>query len=346
MAYASVNGVELYYDEFGSGDQVVICASGGDFKHPDPDVWPYYMASYGYHLYTVTLRGHWKSTHITEDYGKEWYNIWADDIYEFGKLVGAKRFVYMGLSHGSGVGWHLADRHPEVLKSFIAIVCGPHYLCGDLNEKQTSFARERTIQAADDPELKLQLIKEQEPDWSRIPPERLEEEKRRWQEHYEGWMEMSPEEMRLRPRIAFAWIDTEEELMDYFAIGQCTPGVIAVNTATFIGQKQRGIAGGILATLGVVFPSLVIISLLAGVITTFSHLAWVQHAFGGVRVCVCILILNAVVKLYKKAVIDGPTLLVFLAVALGSYLTPLSPVLFVLAAAVVGIALKNMGVKK
>ena len=139
---------------------------------------------------------------------------------------------------------------------------------------------------------------------------------------------------------------TEEELMDYFAIGQCTPGVIAVNTATFIGQKQRGIAGGILATLGVVFPSLVIISLLAGVITTFSHLTWVQHAFGGVRVCVCILILNAVVKLYKKAVIDGPTLLVFLAVALGSYFTPLSPVLFVLAAAVVGIALKNMGVKK
>ena len=95
-----------------------------------------------------------------------------------------------------------------------------------------------------------------------------------------------------------------------------------------------------------VFPSLVIISLLAGVITTFSHLTWVQHAFGGVRVCVCILILNAVVKLYKKAVVDAPTLLVFLAVALGSYFTPLSPVLFVLAAAVVGIALKNMGVKK
>ena len=100
---------------------------------------------------------------------------------------------------------------------------------------------------------------------------------------------------------------TEEELMDYFAIGQCTPGIIAVNTATFIGQKQRGILGGILSTLGVVFPSLVIISLLAGVITVFSHLAWVQHAFGGIRVCVCILILNAVVKLLKKAVLDAPT---------------------------------------
>ena len=140
---------------------------------------------------------------------------------------------------------------------------------------------------------------------------------------------------------------TEEELMDYFAIGQCTPGVIAVNTATFIGQKNKGVPGGILATLGVVFPSLVIISLLAGVITAFSHLAWVSHAFGGIRVCVCILILNAVVRLFKKAVIDAPTMVIFLAVALGSYfLTFLSPVVFVLAAALVGILLKNLGVKK
>ena len=75
---------------------------------------------------------------------------------------------------------------------------------------------------------------------------------------------------------------TEEELMDYFAIGQCTPGIIAVNTATFIGQKLRGVVGGITATLGVVFPSLVIISLLAGLITSFSHLTWVQDAFSGV----------------------------------------------------------------
>ena len=139
---------------------------------------------------------------------------------------------------------------------------------------------------------------------------------------------------------------TEEELTDYFAIGQCTPGIIAVNTATFIGQKTRGVGGGIIATLGVAFPSLIIISLLAGVITAFSHLAWVAHAFGGVRVCVCVLILNAVVKLFKKAVIDAPTAVIFLAVGLGSFFTPLSPVIFVLAAAVAGILLKNLGVKK
>ena len=141
------------------------------------------------------------------------------------------------------------------------------------------------------------------------------------------------------------WV-TEEELMDYFAIGQCTPGIIAVNTATFIGQKLKGVAGGILATLGVVFPSLVIISLLAGMIEAFSHIAWVQHAFGGIRICVCVLILNAVVKLLKKAVVDKVTLAIFAVVMLGAYFTSVSPVVFVLIAAVIGIALKTMGGKK
>ena len=139
---------------------------------------------------------------------------------------------------------------------------------------------------------------------------------------------------------------TEEELMDYYAIGQCTPGVIAVNTATFIGQRLNGTFGAIFATLGVVFPSLVIISLLAGVIEAFSHLVWVQNAFGGIRVCVCVLIANAVVKLFKKAVVDVPTIIIFLLVALGSIFLPLSPVIFVLLAAVIGILLKVIGGKK
>ena len=134
----------------------------------------------------------------------------------------------------------------------------------------------------------------------------------------------------------------EEELMDYFALGQCTPGIIAVNVATFIGQKLSGILGGIIATLGVAFPSVVIISMLAGVIEAFSHITWVQHAFGGIRICVCILILNAVVKLLQKAVIDKITFVLFLAVALGSYFTPLSPVIFVVIAAVIGLIVKSL----
>ena len=93
---------------------------------------------------------------------------------------------------------------------------------------------------------------------------------------------------------------TDEELTDYFAVGQCTPGIIAVNTATFIGQKYGGVAGGIVATLGVVFPSVVIISILAGLISNFADLAWVKNAFAGIQVCVCVLIFNAVLKLLKS----------------------------------------------
>lgn len=133
---------------------------------------------------------------------------------------------------------------------------------------------------------------------------------------------------------------TDEELVDYFAIGQCTPGIIAVNTATFVGQKQAGILGGIAATLGIVFPSLVIITALAGVINSFSHLAWVQHAFAGIRVCVCVLIFNAVVKLWKKSVVDKKTLALYAVILLASLLTDLSPVIFVLFAAVSGIVLQ------
>ena len=140
------------------------------------------------------------------------------------------------------------------------------------------------------------------------------------------------------------WV-TEEEIMDYYAIGQCTPGIIAVNTATFIGQKKQGIAGGIMATLGVVFPSVVIISVLAGLITNFSHLVWVQIAFAGIQVCVCVLIFNAVMKLLKKSVVDKRTAAIFAVVLVGSVFLRISPAWFVIAAAVTGILLKNLEVK-
>ena len=138
---------------------------------------------------------------------------------------------------------------------------------------------------------------------------------------------------------------TEEEIMDYYAIGQCTPGIIAVNTATFVGQSTAGIAGGIFATLGVVFPSLIIITLIAAFLQNFAELAVVQYAFSGIRVCVCVLIFNAVVKLWKKSVVDKKTLVIFIAVFLGSALTDLSPILFVIISGVAGIIIKNMEVK-
>ncbi len=135
---------------------------------------------------------------------------------------------------------------------------------------------------------------------------------------------------------------TNEELMDYYAIGQCTPGIIAVNTATFIGNKTRGVTGGIVATLGVVFPSLVIITIIAAFISNFADLAIVRHAFAGIRVCVFVLILNAVVKLGKSSIKDAVTLGIFLVVLVGSLLLDVSPIIFVLFAAVIGILAQVM----
>ncbi len=95
---------------------------------------------------------------------------------------------------------------------------------------------------------------------------------------------------------------TQEEILNYFAIGQCTPGVIAVNTATFVGYKTKGSIGGIVATLGVVAPSLVIITVIAMVLQNFMDIVWVQNAFAGIRVAVCALITASVIKLVKTNV--------------------------------------------
>lgn len=138
---------------------------------------------------------------------------------------------------------------------------------------------------------------------------------------------------------------TEEELTDYFAIGQCTPGIIAVNTATFIGYKHRGLAGALSATFGVVVPSLVIITIIAAFLQNFADYPIVQDAFAGIRVCVCVLILRAVEKLWKKSVIDRPALVICLAVFLASAFLDLAPVPLVLLSGIAGIVIKSLSAK-
>ena len=138
---------------------------------------------------------------------------------------------------------------------------------------------------------------------------------------------------------------SSEELMDYYAVGQCTPGVIAVNTATFIGYKVAGPVGGVVATLGVVFPSLVIITVIAGVLTHFADIPAVKSAFAAIRVCVCVLIFNAVLKLWKGAVKDKAGLCLFLLVFILSIFLDISPVFYVLFCAVAGILFTRWGVR-
>ena len=107
---------------------------------------------------------------------------------------------------------------------------------------------------------------------------------------------------------------TEEELTDYFAVGQCTPGIIAVNTATFIGYKHKGVPGGILTTLGVVFPSLVIITAIAAFLSNFADIPVVQHALAGINAAVVALIAASVLKLGKSTLKNGAAIAIFLCV--------------------------------
>ena len=143
----------------------------------------------------------------------------------------------------------------------------------------------------------------------------------------------------------YGWA-TEDELMDYFAIGQCTPGIIAVNTATFVGYKTKGIPGAIASTLGVITPSMIIITIIAACLQNFADLAVVKHAFNGIRAAVCVLIFNAVTKLAKKSVVDKITLIICIAVLALSFFTEVSPVIIIVLAGCAGYIAKRLSGKE
>lgn len=129
---------------------------------------------------------------------------------------------------------------------------------------------------------------------------------------------------------------TEEELADYYAIGQCTPGVIAVNTSTFVGYKRGGIPGAIAGSLGMVSPSIVIITIISLFLNNIAEYPAVQHALAGIRAAVCVLIFSAVLKLAKKSVKDGFSIIMFLIILLAASFIDVSPAWFVLVAGFAG----------
>lgn len=135
---------------------------------------------------------------------------------------------------------------------------------------------------------------------------------------------------------------TMEEIMDYFAVGQCTPGIIAVNTATFIGFKRKGIPGGIFATLGVVTPSILIITALASVLQLIAGNEIAESAFRGISVAVCALIIQAILKLIKTGIKDALTLGVAIGAFIAMFFLDASPIIVILVAAVIGVLSKRI----
>ena len=118
---------------------------------------------------------------------------------------------------------------------------------------------------------------------------------------------------------------TTQDLTDYFAIGQCTPGLIALNVSTFIGNRRKGIPGAIAATVGFVTVPIVIILIIATFLQGFADYPVVQNAFAGIRVCVCVLIVQAVLRLWNKSVVDKTTLILYLGVFLMTALSGVLP---------------------
>ena len=138
------------------------------------------------------------------------------------------------------------------------------------------------------------------------------------------------------------WV-TEDEILDYYAVGQCTPGIIAVNVATFVGYKRKGIIGGIFSTLGMISPSLIIVSILAHFLNQFLSNQYVAHAVGGIKIIVCALMLNTVITMAKKTVNGWLTAIICLVAFALSVFTPVPTVLIVIIAGVLGVILYKAG---
>lgn len=141
------------------------------------------------------------------------------------------------------------------------------------------------------------------------------------------------------------WVTTDE-LMDYFAIGQCTPGIIALNVSTFIGKKRHGIAGAAASTLGFLTCPIIIILVIAAFLTNFADIPLVQNAFAGIRVCVCVLILEAVIRLWKKSIPDWIAFVIYAVIFLLMVFSSLLPVkipaaVLVVAAGIAGILIRG-----
>lgn len=132
------------------------------------------------------------------------------------------------------------------------------------------------------------------------------------------------------------WV-TKDTLLDYFAIGQATPGIIAVNVATFLGYSRAGILGAIIATLGVVTPSIIIISIIAKFLSGFSENITVKKALAGINVVVAALLTKVLWGFRKKIFSSILAFILFLLAFLGVAFFNVNTILIVVASIFIGL---------
>lgn len=137
------------------------------------------------------------------------------------------------------------------------------------------------------------------------------------------------------------WLE-EKYIYDYYAIGQSTPGIIAVNTATMTGYSLQGFKGGLAATVGFISPSIIIITLIASFFKRFQEINLFQHAFNAVQIAVIALIIDIVVKMWQKSDKTKFSLLIFITAFISLAFFAVSPVFVILISAALGITIQHL----
>jgi len=216
MPIAKLKDVELYYDEYGSGDRYLLSAQQ---FHSRIASYTIELANrHGFHVFNIQIRGYGKSSPVYEDYGERWYNVWAQDVVDFADAMGIDKFFYTGVSHGAGIGWYLCCYHPERIRAFISVVGGPHR---KIPGEETSPARMATIRAAQSRETWEKYVAGLVDKMSRRMPKRGETSEEEYElqlklheENLEFWRNMSLEAGRIDPKKPFPECKTEEELIE------------------------------------------------------------------------------------------------------------------------------------
>jgi pimeloyl-ACP methyl ester carboxylesterase len=154
MTHMNLDDAQVWYEEFGSGPEVVLSSA---MAFHGPGTYPELLAAppTGYHVYTIQALGFGRSTHPSEPPSEGWLDRWADDVCRFADRLEVDRFVYTGISHGGGIGWHIARRHPDRLKALISVVGTPHDRAGGI---ESSEGRRRFIEGRRDPAVVMEQL--------------------------------------------------------------------------------------------------------------------------------------------------------------------------------------------
>ena len=212
MPILKLKDIQLEYREYGSGDRYLLCSQQ---DHKQVVNYTIDLAEkHGFHVFNITIRGYGGSTHIFEDLGDTFYDVWAQDTCDFADAMGIDKFFYTGVSHGAGIGWYLCVNHGDRLKGFFGIVAGPHSKDG----AETGEARMRTIRAAESQESWNAFCDEMEKNSKPVRKEGMTD--KQWEiaqavaaERVACFRNMSLEEGRLNPRKPFPKQKSEEELI-------------------------------------------------------------------------------------------------------------------------------------